>query len=162
MDAAVQAWTPFFGAIAGASAALSGLMIVAMSVNIRELLASPSLPERAGAAIGGLAAALVTSCLIMVPAQPGWLLGVEILVATLLLWAIWRGIPAAVRADPQPSRPAWVRYGVPALAPILFTVSGVLLVLSLPAGLAALAAACLVAIVAGLLFAWIALVEILR
>ena len=55
MDTVADAWTNFFVAMAGATAALSGLLIVAMSVNIRQLLASPSLPARAGAAISAVA-----------------------------------------------------------------------------------------------------------
>lgn len=162
MDAAVQAWTTFFVTIAGASAALTGLMIVAISVNIRELLASPSLPARAGAAISGVTAALITACLFLVPAQAMWVFGVEVLVASALLWVIWRATPKAVRHDPLPTRPALVREVVPAIAPALFSVSGVLLIAGLDAGLGMLAAASLVAIIAGLLFAWIALVEVLR
>ena len=162
MDAAAQAWTNFFVAIAGASAALSGLMIVAMSANIRELQKSLSLRARAGAAISGVTAALLTSCLFLVPGQPMWALGAEVLVAGLLLWGIWLAVPKAVRRDPQPSHPGAIRTVVPAFAPALFSVSGALLVVDREAGIGVLAAACLVAIVAGVLFAWIALVEVLR
>ena len=162
MDTVADAWTNFFVAMAGATAALSGLLIVAMSVNIRQLLASPSLPARAGAAISAVAGALVASCLMLVPAQPRWAFGIEVLASAAVLWLIWRAVPAEVRADPQPNRPAATRYGVPAVAPALFTVSGVLLIVSLDAGYGVLAAACLIAIAAGLLFAWIALVEVLR
>lgn len=162
MDSAVHAWTNFFIAMAGASAALSGLLIVAMSVNIRQLLLSLSLPVRAGAAISAVTAALLTSCLFLVPGQPKWALGVEVLLASLLLWVIWGAVVKAVRADPQPSRPAPIRDVVPAFAPALFSAAGALLIAELDAGFGVLAAACLVAIVAGLLFAWIALVEVLR
>ena len=162
MDAAVVAWKDFFVAMAGATAALSGLLIVAMSVNIRRVLASPSLPPRAAAAISAVAAALVVSCLVLVTGQPRWVFGIEVLVVAAVLWLIWSRVPAEVRADPQPNRPAAARYGVPAIAPALFTIGGALLIAGAPAGFALLAAASLVAIVAGLLFAWVALVEILR
>ena len=134
MDTVADAWTNFFVAMAGATAALSGLLIVAMSVNIRQLLASPSLPARAGAAISAVAGALVASCLMLVPAQPRWAFGIEVLAIAAVLWLIWRAVPAEVRADPQPNRPAATRYGVPAVAPALFTVSGVLLIVRLDAG----------------------------
>ena len=49
-----------------------------------------------------------------------------------------------------------------AVAPALFTIGGAFLLASLEAGFALLAAASLAAIIAGLLFAWVALVEILR
>ena len=155
-------WREFFVTMAGATAALSGLLIVAMSVNIRQLLASPSLPARAASAISAVAAALIVSCLVLVPAQQRWVLGTEVLVVAAVLWLIWLRVPAEVRADPQPSRPAAARYGVPAVAPALFTIGGAFLLASLEAGFALLAAASLAAIIAGLLFAWVALVEILR
>lgn len=103
---------------------------------------------------------LLSECL--VPAQQRWVLGTEVLVVAAVLWLIWLRVPAEVRADPQPSRPAAARYGVPAVAPALFTIGGALLLASLEAGFALLAAASLAAIIAGLLFAWVALVEILR
>ena len=47
----VAAWRDFFTACAGASAALAGLIFVALSVNIGEILKFEHLPARAAAAI---------------------------------------------------------------------------------------------------------------
>jgi presenilin-like A22 family membrane protease len=47
-------WTNFFLSAAGASAALAGLVLVAISVNISRLLQFSHLPARAGATIGRL------------------------------------------------------------------------------------------------------------
>ena len=43
-----SAWHEFFVALAGAAAALTGLLFVAVSLNLRQILAFPSLPLRVG------------------------------------------------------------------------------------------------------------------
>src|SRR4051812_48838511 len=73
-------WHDFFVAMAGASAALAGLVMVALSVNIKAILALPSLPARAGAAVGSLVLAVVICGLALIPGQPAALLGAEVLV----------------------------------------------------------------------------------
>lgn len=163
MDAAATGWSEFFVATAGATAALAGLIIVGMSVNIEKILQSRSIPARAAAAIGALTLAVATSCLGLVPTQTTWIFGLEVLAGAAALWALWAATLRAVLADPEPSRPGFPRYAIAALAPILFTVAGAaLLAGSERIGLGWLAAASVVSIIAGVLFAWIALVEILR
>ena len=44
-------WNSFFTAQAGAFAALTGLVFVALSINLKEILSSPGLPGRAGEAV---------------------------------------------------------------------------------------------------------------
>jgi hypothetical protein len=63
----------FFIAAAGASPALAGLVIVAVSVNINSILKFSHLPARAGAAIGSLILILVASMAALVPPpDAGW------------------------------------------------------------------------------------------
>jgi hypothetical protein len=49
------------GIAAGASAALVGLVIVAISVNIQRILEQPQLPSRGGATVATLVLVLVSS-----------------------------------------------------------------------------------------------------
>ena len=161
MDAAELGWSEFAVAMAGAAAALAGLIIVAMSVNIDRILKAPSVAARGLSAIGALVLALAASCLILIPGQPPWALGVEVLVGAGVLWVLWGYTVRDVRADARPGMPALPRLGILALAPAVYTVGGVLLLGSL-AGLAWVAAGAILSVVVGVVVAWIALVEILR
>ncbi len=54
-------WTNFFVVVAGASAALAGLVIVALSVNLDRILEHPHQPARAGAGNSRLMLILVNN-----------------------------------------------------------------------------------------------------
>jgi hypothetical protein len=49
-----EAWKDFFVTAASASATLVGLVMVAISVNVQQILEQPQLPSRGGAAAGAL------------------------------------------------------------------------------------------------------------
>ena len=59
-ESVTAGWSEFAAAAAGAAAALAGLVMVAISVNIREILTLPGLPARAAAAVGSLVRVLMT------------------------------------------------------------------------------------------------------
>jgi hypothetical protein len=91
----LEAWIPFFTAAAGASAALVGLLIVAMSVNVEAIVAIPSMPARAAATISSLAIVVVESVLALIPGIGARWLGVIVLVCSLA--AVAFAIDATVR-----------------------------------------------------------------
>jgi modulator of FtsH protease len=77
------AWSDLFVASAGASAALTGLLFVAVSVNIQDILKNPGLPNRALQTLLLLLGALVVSIAGLVPGQSSTALGAELLVCAL-------------------------------------------------------------------------------
>jgi modulator of FtsH protease len=76
----MEQWHDFFVATAGAAAALTGLIFVGVSISLNKILSIPHLPNRAFVSLLFLLTILIVSCLMLVPAQPYWLLGTEILV----------------------------------------------------------------------------------
>src|SRR5579862_5023463 len=98
----MSGWESFFVAEVGASAALTGLIFVGVSINLPKIIASPGLPGRAFEALLVLLAVLVTSSLLLVPGQSTMLIGIEVLVLGALVWgtntylqvSIWRQMEA--------------------------------------------------------------------
>jgi hypothetical protein len=157
-------WEELFLAEAGASAALAGLLFVALSINLTKILEVRGLVGRAGEAIVLLVAVLVASTLVLGPDQPRAALGTELLVAGLLAWSILVVIHArAVRARIGPSRAVLVGRIVMAQVAVLpFLVAGASLLLRAGGGLYWLVPGVVFCLVVAVLNAWVLLIEILR
>ncbi len=81
-------WSDFFVAQAGASAALAGLIFVAISISLTELLQFRHLVIRAAVALILLVSVLVMSSLLLAPNQSTRIAGIEILVVSISTWLI--------------------------------------------------------------------------
>ncbi|MES2169896.1 MAG: hypothetical protein V4479_04140 [Actinomycetota bacterium] len=81
------AWHDLFVAAGGAAAALDGLLVVAASINVKEILASPGLPRLAARALGLLLSLLLMSLFVLTPGQSSTVLGIEIGALGLVLAA---------------------------------------------------------------------------
>jgi hypothetical protein len=79
-------WQDLFTGVASASAALAGLLFVAISINLKQILAAPVLPARAAAALGSLVLALIVSILVLVPGQHRAVLGAELIACAAPVW----------------------------------------------------------------------------
>ena len=87
------AWHDFYVMAGGAAAALTGLVVVALSLHAKAIMAHPLYRDRAFAAILALMTQVFLSAAVLVPGQPPAALGVEIGIAALFwlgrsLWAI--------------------------------------------------------------------------
>ena len=161
---ATAGWEGLFLAEAGASAALAGLLFVAISINLTKILEVQGLVGRAGEAIVLLVAVLIVSTLVLVPDQPRVALGAELLVAGLLAWSILAGIHVkAVRGRVGPSRAVLVgRIAMAQVAVLPFPVAGVSLLLRAGGGLYWLVPGVVLCLVVAVLNAWVLLIEIVR
>ncbi|GAA1751008.1 hypothetical protein [Agromyces humatus] len=167
----IEGWSEFNVAMLGATAALAGLLIVAMSVNIAEIMKAATLPSRAAAAIATLVVAIVATALGLVPSQPHWLYGAEVLAATLVAVGLEVHAIRTILGEPGTTGGARIAKSVVGILPLAaFAIGAVLLIVGgtgsglalVAAGLAFLAAGSVLAVVTAILYAWIVLVEVLR
>jgi hypothetical protein len=158
-------WTDFFVAAAGASAALAGLLFVALSVNISRILQFPHLPARAGATLATLILILVCSMAALIH-QPTAALGAEIVVFGIGGW--WLKVLAArqgLAARSQLQRPRFesvVEIVTGQIQVLPFIVGGILLLAGHDSGLYWVAGGSIAVFVFSVFNAWVLLVEILR
>lgn len=159
----VEQWSEFNVAMAGATAALAGLVIVAASVNIGEIVKSRTLTARLLAGIAALVLALTVSALGLVPDVDEVWLGVSIIVAALLASVFQVHATRLIAGDTDPAdRARPLKYLIGFLPIVAYLVAGVLVALGRPAGLYLAAAGCVLAIVSAIVVSWVALVEVLR
>lgn len=94
-------WDNFFVASAGAAAALTGLLFVALSINLDKVLRIPRITGRAAATLGILVVVMLTGCFGLAPGQSNAVIGIEFAaLGTLsLLQVVW--VRAAHRNDPS-------------------------------------------------------------
>jgi hypothetical protein len=158
------AWTTFFSAEVGASATLAGLIFVAVSINLARIVAERVLVARAAKALFTFAGVLIAATLSLIPAQPASWLGAELIAAGVPLWiAISRSQWKTSHKNPYVTLRQKIALGLLAQSSAVpFVAGGVSLVLGRGGGLFWLAAGTSLAIVAGLIDAWVLLIEIHR
>lgn len=166
MDAAVDAaqWHDFGVAVIGASAALAGLLVVAVSINLQPILANEGLPRRVVLALVTLTTPLVFSVVLLIPAISPTVTG-SLLLAVGLGSGLVLGVIVAPSHRPQErSLVQWL------IAPVLPSVllagsivlAGVGILLGTLGGLYWLPVAVIASVLGGLTQTWVLLIEILR
>jgi len=157
-------WEDFFIAQVGAAAALAGLVFVALSINLRQIVSSPLLVGRAAEAMLLLVTPVLLGFAVLAPAGELWIAGI---LAAAIAVPIWASVTRLVVRGLGPSRerPPVERYlrlvaSQVALVPAL--VGAALLLADVHAGYGFLAASAALSIAAGVFDAWVLLVEILR
>jgi hypothetical protein len=161
-------WQNLFVAVAGASAALAGLLFVAVSINLDRILAL-GLPGRAIGAITMLITMLISVLFVailgLVPGQPRGVLAAELLAVGLVSWTILAVIKLRGLRGGDDGQPTYARYLSLVLsqaASLPFLVAGASLIPQAGGGLYWLVPGIVFALLEAVLDAWVLLVEILR
>jgi hypothetical protein len=164
MSITMADWSNFFVAEVGAAAALTGLIVVAVSINLTRILAFEQLPARAGESLVMLIGALLIAGLGLFPGQPVAAFGAETLVVglvavTVALQNLWRSrtpVEGVTRGK------IFLRAFVNALVVLPLVIGGALLLFGSMAGVYLIAVGILASLAAGVWSAWVLLIEILR
>lgn len=157
-------WSSFLSAQVSASAALTGLLFVAISINLSQIISSPLLTPRAAKALLTLVAVLLAASLCLVPGQSLTSLGWELIclgvVLCIPITVLQRG---ASRGNPYINRGEQILHWVLAeMSPIPLIVCGVSLLVLGGGGLYWLVASVIISFISALLDAWVLLIEIKR
>lgn len=156
-------WSDLFVASAGASAALAGLVFVAVSINLDRILALPGIPERALETVLLLMTVVLVSIVGLIPGQSHVALGWEVVFLGAVIGAAIAALPTAVHPSAGQPR-SWLlhRWALRLLGTVPFLVGGFGLVFEAGGGLYWVAAGIVLAIAGAVANAWVLLVEILR
>jgi len=156
------AWQNLFVLAGGASAALAGLLFVAVALNHEQILKRSSLPPLAAQSISVLIGVVILCLFGLVPGQPPAVLGGEVLVLGLGLGAVV--FVPTIRAMSRLDRLSWKvrRLAVSVLptAPMLLT--AISLIVGFGGGLFWALATIVAGLVTATFNAWVLLIEIRR
>ncbi len=158
------AWLGFFSAEAGASAALAGLIFVAVSINLAQIVKQKQLVSRSAKALLSLMGVLFSSSLCLIPDLSRPILGYELTALGLLIWAgTSLSQYGAARRNPYVGvKEKAFHFVLTELSAIPFLVGGLSLVRGSGGGLYWLAAGTVFSLANALLDSWVLLIEIQR
>lgn len=159
----IATWSDFNVAMAGATAALAGLVIVAASVNIADIIKAESLTARLASSIATLVLAIIASAAGLIPGITDPWYGAILLVGTAaaLVFQVAATVRIVQNHHPE-NRMRALNSAVGFLPPAAYAAGGILLLVGAPAGFFLIATGSILAIVVALVVSWIVLVEVLR
>jgi hypothetical protein len=160
----IAEWNTFLAVQAGAAATLTGLIFVAFSINQSKIMEYPGLPGRAMESMLQFLEVFLVSTVTLVPRQSARALGVELLVVGTIFWTAQ--VVGQIRyLRLRAGHPWWWfthRAILGELGAVPFIVAGIMLLLGAPDALYWLVPGFVFTFVAGIISAWVLLVEILR
>jgi len=157
----VSEWSDLFVATVGATAALSGLIFVAVSINIDRILRTRGVADFAMVALLMLVGVMMVSILGLIPGQSAAAFGWELLGGGAI-WAAITSLRMSRSVDWAGDRHLASRIVTPVIATFPLVVGAISLIAGSGGGLYWIAAGIVASVFAAVINAWIVLVEILR
>ncbi len=157
-------WSNFFSALVSAGAALTGLLFVAISINLQRILGAPQLVARAGKALATAMLLPVVAVVCLTPEQTRARLGWEVLILSVagsagVLFLHWK---ANRRNTYITALQKVMQTTVMLASTVPFGVAGLSLIFGRGGGLYWVTVGAVAAILAPVIDAWVLLVEIQR
>jgi hypothetical protein len=169
LDLTAGSWANFAVVVGGASAALTGLLFVAVSFNAQRIAGHPALRASAGQTLVLFVVPLLSSILLMVPGQPRWVIGTELTalaaIAGLIITIVGRNKTAGVDSNDNSTTARFLRAldrSSPNLLTIVFlAASGITVLAGHGGGLYWLVPSAVFALVGGVINAWLFLTRLI-
>jgi hypothetical protein len=160
----IAQWNTLLAVQASAAATLTGLVFVAVSINLNRIMAFPGLPGRAGESILEFLTVFFVSIVALVPQQPAKLLAIEILLIGLTSWIAQMVVQRRYLRVRTGHPWSWFIYRavLSQLATLPFCVAGILLLLGISEGIYWLVPGFIFSFMGGIVGAWVLLVEVVR
>ena len=157
-------WQTLFSVQAESAATLTGLVFVAVSINLAKIISTPGLTGRAAETIAQFLQVFFICTEALIPRQTAGALAAEIIAVALLCWALQ--LTTQIRyARSRSGHPKWwlvVRIVQTQLGSVPLFVAAIYLWSGSSTGLYWLVAGFFLSFLAGIINAWILLIEILR
>jgi hypothetical protein len=162
--ASITDWSTLLAVEAGAAATLMGLVFVALSINLSRILTVPGLPGRGGESIMQFLEVFLISTVALIPRQPDRIFAIEVLVIAAASWCAQVAVQVYYLKVRTGHPWAWFinRAVMSQFATIPFVVAGITLLLGVPGAIYWLVPGFVFSFLAGIVSAWVLLVEILR
>lgn len=159
-----DAWTAAFTAIAGSAAALTGLLFVAISINLEKILKAQGLVSRAFEVLLLLVAVLALATILLMPGQAIGTVAAEVITVGIAMVAALAYIQ--VRTPRHELGLTTINFAMRVvfdqLGPVILVAAGISLFAQNGGGLYLVVPAMIAAMIAAVAGAWVLLVEILR
>lgn len=160
----MKEWTDFFATMGGAAATLTGLIFVGVSISLTRILSIPKLPGRAAQALILLLTVLIISALCLVPLQPDYLLGIEIIFIGIIVWIVTFRTDLRIlnKTDSQYKKQYLMNASFTQLSVLPYIIAGIVLLTGNLSGIYWLVPGFLFSFIKAVIDAWVLLVEINR
>ena len=158
----VPDWGNFAVITGSAAGALTGLLFVAVSINLARILQFAHLPARAAEALLDLLSVLIVTTFALIPRQSGFAYGLEIGLTGLASWVLHTRTMIRSRKFDREYIGFLPRFLVNQLPPLPFIIAGALLIAGRTSGVYWIVPGILLSFAAGIFGAWVLLVEIQR
>src|SRR5580658_5292311 len=164
MTPSITEWSTLLTVEAEAAATLTGLVFVAVSINLDRIMEYAGLPGRAMESILQFLEVFLVSIVVLIPSQPERALAIELLGVGLFFWTVQFGVLVRY-LKAREGQPLWwfvIRAVLSQRATVPFWVAGIALLMGLPGALYWLMPGFVFSFAAGIVGAWVLLVEVRR